>query len=170
MKLFFMWTIQCFNPDIGTLISSCLGQVTFYKQRFSQPQLLLVHIFLSLSCPVSTLWKCLFFSLEGKCLPQTDYLQTDYLLMLWHPCPSPASLKIQTHTVQVPRSDQRKHKFFFCLGHWVLLVSKTVTSTVTEVLQDKSKPKEKKNKVSVKINLKQIIGLFPFIFLCTSTC
>lgn len=46
---------------------------------------------------MSTLWKCLFFSQEGKCLPQDD-LQTDYLLMLWHSCLSSDSLKIQTHT------------------------------------------------------------------------
>jgi len=105
---------------------------------------------------MSTLWKCLFFSQEGKCLPRADYLQTAYLLTLWHPCPSPTSLKIQPHTLQASRSDQRKCKLFLLL--FVSLspayTKYTVTSTVTEVLQDKSKLKEMKNKVSVKINLK----------------
>lgn len=90
----------------------------------------------------------LSFSWRVKRLPQADYLQNDYRSKMWHPCPSPASLKIQTHTVLTPRSDQRENKLFlFLFGSLSpTYIKNTVTSTATEEFQDKSKLKGKKRK------------------------
>lgn len=147
MKLLFMWTVQRFNPNIGTHFK--MSWTSDFLQAKVQSTSTSARPYLSPSCPVSTLWKCLFFSQEGKCLPRADYLQTDHLLTLWQPYPSPASLKIQTHTVQASRSDQRKRKLFlFLFGSLSpTYINNPVTSTVTEVLQDKSKLKEKKRKI-----------------------
>lgn len=137
----FVQVVSHFNPHTGTLFSSCPGQVTFYKQRFSQPQLLLHHIF-----PHLVMWA--YFGKAFSSLRKgnnCNWLFADLLLAnsvppLLFSCPSKNVDPCYASTLPRPEGRQAFSPSFQLLRQTD--IKTTATSTVTEVLQaDKMKEK-----------------------------
>lgn len=102
-----MGVVKQFNPHVGTLK---LPWTSDSLQAEVQSISTSATLYFSSSCYLSILWKSLFFPQDGKHLQQADYLQIYYWLTAWHPCSSPAPLKMWNHAMRVPCSDRRDTK------------------------------------------------------------